>query len=598
MAVLTYLRRILESLDHPDMINLILHYLLALPETAASPESTSKSSVGDARRRKSLDLATMMAERLPDTATPLLFNLVDLILACLRSRNQQTIHVTLQLVSAILKRHHRYAVITLLKTEVGPGNAGHRTVGAHEQEVEHMVALASSIGGHGDFDDMYGNILKDTMARLESHPCSLRLVAPRLPTGNSKLPAVPDSLPGAPRDVHQHSLRADDPLLNATLDLVETFFTNPVEMNLSVTETMVDLATCGYMNIEGWLARSPETYSFNEQEGEAADQVATSLEGHQDELETPPSRPSWDKGLSVDEAQRLQALAKCRRRPEWREESVPRMLRLLKRLRDQVSSFKDTIPRFEELLQQRREAFQTAETMLDQPPPARKESSASQSTPERPSPDRTARAGSPSRPSALEGLAQRFLQELGTPSRSVSPRGRKEPGRGHGSSTPSTTPGLSESSIPRAARVAPNANHADPHRSGTTLNSSPSGSRGDTASSVGMASAASQAAAFAAIDQSILARRVGLPDDKLKTIPIRWDTKPSEEEAASGDVGDTARTPATETAADAQADTRAEETKVSVSHIVTNVIIFQSFLLELAGLMQVRVGLFGEVRSV
>ena len=59
VAVLTYLRRILESLDHPDMINLILHYLLALPEGGASATSVDvEPSVSAARKRKSMDLAT------------------------------------------------------------------------------------------------------------------------------------------------------------------------------------------------------------------------------------------------------------------------------------------------------------------------------------------------------------------------------------------------------------------------------------------------------------------------------------------------------------------------------------------------------------
>lgn len=620
MAVLTYLRRILESLDHPDMINLVLHYLLALPEALASREGPSTSSISDARKRKSMDLATMMAEKSSETVTPLLFNLVDLILACLRSRNQQTIHVTLQLVSAILKRHHRYAVITLLKTEVLPANTADRTVGAHEQEVEYMVGLASSIGGHGDFDEIYGNILKDTTTRLESHPCSLRLLVSRVSTSDPKLPVVPDSLPGAPRDVRDHTLRADDPLLNATLDLLETFFINPVEMNLSVTETVVDLAICGYMSIEGWLARSPKTYSFAEEDNEAGDATAGGQEERGDdtsvsigELGAPSTSPSSGRGLSASEAQRLKALARCRRRPQWNRESVPRMLSLLQRLCDQVSSFKEMIPRFEELLQQRREAFQTAETMLDHPPPTRKASPASQSTPERPSPDRAGRAGSPSsRPSALEGFAQRFLLELGTPSRSVSPRGRKDPGRSSGASTSGTTPGLSESSIPRAPRAPPkefHINYADPNKSGTSRNFSPSSARSDlgSATDLGEASAASQAAAFAAIDQSILARLVGLPDDKLKPIPIkldRWPTSNSAEATGSEDRPDRAEGSGTAgaarasvgTAEDVKAGTPAEETKVSVSHVITNVIIFQSFLLELAGLMQVRAGLFGEVR--
>lgn len=38
-----------------------------------------------------------------------------------------------------------------------------------------------------------------------------------------------------------------------------------------------------------------------------------------------------------------------------------------------------------------------------------------------------------------------------------------------------------------------------------------------------------------------------------------------------------------------------EEKQVSVSHILTNTIVLQEFLLELAALVQVRAGLFGEV---
>ena len=37
---------------------------------------------------------------------------------------------------------------------------------------------------------------------------------------------------------------------------------------------------------------------------------------------------------------------------------------------------------------------------------------------------------------------------------------------------------------------------------------------------------------------------------------------------------------------------------VSVSHVITNVMIFQSFVFELASLVQVRAGLFNEVRFV
>ncbi|PNY27408.1 Uncharacterized protein TCAP_02673 [Tolypocladium capitatum] len=613
VAVLTYLRRILESLDHPDMINLILHYLLALPDTLPSREPP-RSSVSDARKRKSMDLATMMAEKSEETATPLLFNLVDLILACLRSRNQQTIHVTLQLVSAILKRHHRYAVITLLKTEVLPGDTIDRTVGAHEQEVEYLISLASYIGGHGNFNEIYENILKDTMTRLESHPCSLDLVAPRVSTNNHKRPAIPDTLPGAPRDVREHTLRADDPLLNAILDLLETFFINPVETNLSLTETVVDLAICGYMRIEGWLARSPKGYAYVEDEVDE-EELGDEMSAASDASESPTTAPDVDRRPSAVEAQKLKNLEKCRRRPIWSQDSAPRMLSALKHLCNQVSSYKETVPRFEELLQQRREAFRTADKMSDNPPPpARKASPPPQGTPEHPSLDEVLRSSSPSRPSALEGFAQRLLSELGTPSRAGSPRGRKEQGRGSGTSTPGAAPGVPELMTPKAIRVPPKEfpmNYTDPSRGGIARSLSPGSVRSDAgaANDERETSATSQASAFAAIDQSILAKRVGLPDDILKPIPLDLDKKPmpdraevaeSAEEMDHMEDGDEADASQDDTGAADETDvgTPTEETKVSVSHIITNIIIFQSFLLELASLMQVRAGLFDEVRYV
>ena len=452
------------------------------------------------------------------------------------------------------------------------------------------------------------------MTRLESHPCSLRLVAPKVSTNNHKLPAIPNTPAGAPRDVREHTLRVDDPLLNAILDLLETFFINPVDTNLSVTETVVDLAICGYMSIGGWLARNPKSYAYAEDEasdGALADETSTASEA----LDSPITAVHGSQGPSDVEAQRLKDLEQCRRRPMWSQESVPRILRVLKSLCDQVASYKETVPRFEDLLQQRREAFQTADTMLDSPVATRKASLPSQGTPERPSLDEVLRAGSPSRPSALEGFAQRLLSELGTPSRSGSPRGRKEQRRGSGTSTPGNASGAPELLTPKAIRVPPKEfpiNYIDAGRSGNTR----SLSRGSAGSEAGAAIAerdpvaASQASAFAAIDQSILAKRVGLPDETLKPIPLRLErTATSEHDESSAEsveetkrTGDGEKADTSQDAAgpanEAGTETPTEKTKVSVSHIITNVIIFQSFLLELAGLMQVRAGLFGEVRYV
>lgn len=129
---------------------------------------------------------------------------------------------------------------------------------------------------------------------------------------------------------------------------------------------------------------------------------------------------------------------------------------------------------------------------------------------------------------------------------------------------------------------------------------------------------ASQAAAFAAIDQSILARKVGIPG-KVEPIPLDLGKKkptlhmppPKDDDNEGGDEqqevdGDgeepeqdaVPETPSGETAGagSLKRDTEKEERKATVSHVITNVIVLQSFLFELAALIQVRAALFNEVR--
>ena len=499
MAVLTYLRRILESLDHPDMINLILHYLLALPEAGAEVASNDvEPSVSAARKRKSMDLATMMATRIEPEYTPLLFNLVDLIQSCLKSPNQQTVCVTLQLLAAILKRHHRYAIITLLHTESVLGNASQRTVGAHQQEVEFLMDLAESVGGQDDFDELYDTILKDTMTRVEGHPCSIKLVTPKVSTNNHRVQAIPDSLPGAPQEVPPHTLNPHDPLLNNVLDLLESFFTNPVEINLAITETILDMAVCGFISVEGWLLRHPTKYQF------------------EDDMSEPPlsSREDVDP-TKVKDLEELEAVTRCRRRPIWQPSALPRILSILESLSGQATGFRRTIPRFEELLEQRREAFQNADALLADPPSVR---AASKAGPDQAS--ISSRSESPARPGVLEGFAQRILNELSTPSRSGSPRGRNEASRSSRSmSTPSKP--LPQKPLPTPPKEFP-LNLENPGLSGSGRPSTAVGPGDETIPAERASPIMLDAAEFAAMDQEILARRVGMPIPRVAPIPLNF----------------------------------------------------------------------------
>ena len=500
------------------MINLILHYLLALPDIVPSAPSDSVASVSAARKRKSLDLASMMASMGEATADPLLFNLVDLTLACLRSHSHQTILVTLQLVSVILKRHHRYAVTTLLYTEGVLDRSTYRTTGAHQQDVDYFMSLAGVIGGQDNFDEIYENALKDTQSRLENHPCSIKLVTPKTSINNHKLPAIPDSLPGAPRDVRSHTLRPDDPLLNIILDHLETFFLNPVETNLSLTEVIFNLGVCGFMHLEGWFLRHPNGYLYDE-----------------DDDSPPLSEPPLDPDSpEYAEHRRAQSLQKCRRRPKWTSANLPRLLRILQTLCDQIVAYREIIPRFDDLLQQRREAFQIADSAAT-PMPIRTKSV----TPAQPSTlltsppiehnaprEPSTRNSSRERFSGGLGFAQRILSELGTPSRSGSPRGRKESVR---SASDRSMPGaffsprgsagdLSAQETPKRvpsaqSTVAAAPRSFSPSSTASTTLGSVSGPPWENRTSHHPIDGAffTQAKAFQAVDQSILAREVGLP---------------------------------------------------------------------------------------
>ncbi|CAN8095968.1 unnamed protein product [Discula destructiva] len=617
VAVLTYLRQILESLDHPDMINLILHYLLGLPDVAAAEPLTSSTSVSKARKKKSMDLATMMRSKADDPDDHILYTLVDLILACVRSPSHQTIHVTLQLVSAILKRHHRYAVTTLVRTENLYGDIAHRTAGAQEQEIEFLMSLAGNIGGQDNFDEVYETILKDTTSRIDSHPCSLRLTSPKASSNNHTHPTLPDSLPGAPRNVRPHTIRPDDPLLSTMLDHLELFFLNPVETNLAVTETLFDLAVCGFMNIEGWLLRSPATYIYD------TDDSYRPFSPMEDD-ENPLDLTADD--LLSDDPKKLDEIQQCRRRPVWSPSNLPRLLSVLQQLSDQVDVFRGAIPRFGDLLQQRREVFQIANAP---PPPALKTlQPQSLGTPGSgtpgpvPSSVQNSRSASPTLASGLEGLARRLLKDLddfGTPSRSDSYRSNLMSGSsgGFGIGTPSSL----HKPLPATPREYP-PGFDTPSKGGLGANRllSPTNSQRLDEDPI----KASQAAAFQAIDQQILARKVGLASKrKVESTPLRLGGMIEDESnahantpAADEDVPPPPPAkddpPASSLAAGSSAagnidGTRTpvmspermvprEEKKVSVSHVLTNIIVLQSFLFELAAVIQVRAGLFDEVR--
>lgn len=120
---------------------------------------------------------------------------------------------------------------------------------------------------------------------------------------------------------------------------------------------------------------------------------------------------------------------------------------------------------------------------------------------------------------------------------------------------------------------------------------------------------ASQSAAYAHIDRGILTRRVGMAKIVVGEAGGRRvvDTESIAPSTPAGStVGDgegdeegsvvTSRTDETGTETGTDREEEVVEKMVSVSHVLTNIIALQEFILELAALVQVRAAMFDEVK--
>ncbi|KAI9679574.1 MAG: hypothetical protein M1829_001535 [Trizodia sp. TS-e1964] len=543
VAVITYLRRILDSINYPDLIHLILHYLLALPVHASPPITTSP---GVARRRKSLDLLTQFANT-EEKPSPMLFNLVDLILTSLSSNNQQTINATLELVSVILRKHHRYAISSLLRVIQVNDKGNIRTIGGHQKDLELLFNLAEEIGWDEDFDLKYSNHIKDSMALLELHPCTRSLLHLGHGGGLREAAGITPSIE-ALRPIYHHTLRPEDSILKTLLALLKSFFSNTVETNLSLTAAIVDLAACGYMRIEGWLLTDPQMYEYDEEsshdnsEGsnsgdDEMELVMARSHGHFDLLQSQPPDPSQD----------------TYQRPSHSHDKASPIIHILATIVHQFSSFRREVPMIDEYLAARKLVFKETEQLSE---PLRSSSPA----------PRTPTPSSFPKPSTkpLDSISQRiFPSRPSSVSRPASPRGRNI--------NTFTSPTSQRSSVLPALPSLSRPESVSSTRGRRALSTSPL-----------RESAQPLDIECIALDPTILAR----------TLDIKPPCKKFNENATTTN----SPTSCDESSGAEDEDLEDAWPKVSVNHILTSAVILQDFILELASLVQVRASLFRDVR--
>ncbi|KAK2740919.1 hypothetical protein FQN57_005923 [Myotisia sp. PD_48] len=237
-SVITYLCRILESIDQPDLVHRILHFLLATP-AASHPRPKARMSLS---RRKSLDLLTTFAEAATNPS-PTLFNLVDLVLMGLSSRNGQTVVASLRLLTIIIQYHHQFMnlLIKCSSGHSGSKSEKSRTIDTFNSEIQRLFLLSTALFNEASIDESYEKYISSALAII-NHRMNFPLL--QLDNGNiSNLPWVLD---------------VNDRIFTGLLDLVRRFFSNTVLTNLMLTQSISALASSDIISLNGWLLDSSE----------------------------------------------------------------------------------------------------------------------------------------------------------------------------------------------------------------------------------------------------------------------------------------------------------------------------------------------------
>ncbi|MCJ1308363.1 hypothetical protein MMC25_002016 [Agyrium rufum] len=610
VAVLTYLHQMLEQINHPDLVGSILAFLLGSSNQEQEPEKQPKRlTLADRRKSKlMIDHHAHKRELSPD-----LFTLVDLIISSLNSKSQQTVAITFQLCSTLLRKQHTYTLTSLFKLRRANSGTPFRSISAHTKNVDTLIDIAKSLSEFGALEAAYEEHLHDVRESLESHPCSLSMLA--LPGSGTweKVSTVPNYL-----------ITLSDSMLEASLDSLRSFFANDVETNLASTQVIADLACCGRVRLEHWLiTTSTEAFDFME-----SLQVNT-IRG-QDSSNSPKEY--------VDQPITTQTL----RPPTFSNpECLSPIFRIVDELIGEVAYYRQSISSFDALLYERKQSLlgpSSEEPALNPdlanalPPyetrPIQIPLSPASKLP--PSPTRQSKNQN-SIPASLF-LGERLSEKNSSPSsplsvsRSSSPRGRP----------PHTGPPPTPISIGRLTHL--NANGAtsrSPNGPATSRGYSPSPLRDGRANlGLGTRSSASMTSKTGTvpvpsqdgestktrerISSPIMHERVLLYDRSAFISQKQHSTEAAKilggEESSS--LFPNLQVPTGDSTASAESDTSSLQSEIvtqyiesrngsrdatpmakdiSVGQLLTNVIILQEFLLELAAIIEVRGSIFGEV---
>ena len=429
VAIMTYVRFIIESITHLDLIRVFLQFLLATHATPVSESSSKPPRPATlARRRKSRDLLDAEA-RSQDRLVPNLFNLVDLVLSSLRSCDQQTVAATLQLVSALAQTHYPHALSSFLSTQKLSPESTKYSSEAYERNVDCLAALIANFGVVDESPELIELRHQDAQHLIESHCTTPSMLY------------LPTEIEGG-SSVMMHTIPIQNPLLKCLLSLLERFFLNDISTNLFLTQTLLILTCCGRCSLKGWLLTD-----YHSLENVTVTR-STALSASDAQSGTSQIVP-----LGIDNT----AIPTPRNSP---------FVAAFDHLVSQVTTFRSQIPDFDIHLSEQKHAFNVWDQMAQKNTASSQRKAADRSSHPPATISTNDRSQATSIPLRLRSSAQSSL----SPSRSGSPRGRKSTESHLAPGSGSTADTLNQLRLPSAS---PGPLKPDQRAAGSSTNASP-----------------------------------------------------------------------------------------------------------------------------
>ena len=346
VAVLIYMTAMLESLHYPDLTRMMLSYLLATsPDLSDGEVFTSlpyksnnvPKSPQALRRRQSLLLMTAPIDP-AEAVDPHLFNLADLILNNISSVNDQAAFAALKLAATLVQTQKQHVFRTLLEVETISDSVPSRTFGAAHLEIEQMMATASLLHDGMSLDGAYHDLCEDVRFVIEAQT----VVA----ISKASNPLDPElDLSG------RYILQQDSLLLKHLIGLLNTFWSNSIDVNLAATQLFASIAMCVDLRLDGWLALDPSVY--------AASQGPST-----------PLRP-WEEHLDTKDAENLASAAKAATQPNWpSNEQAPPIYSVLTSLVNELDSIRNSVANFDALVHARKSMLQATSISIPTTPDA------------------------------------------------------------------------------------------------------------------------------------------------------------------------------------------------------------------------------------